>query len=680
MYSPKSLAFSYLGLLLICFAYSCRPTPPPSQLKLSPIFTDHMVLQQNTKAAIWGTASPNTKIDVIGSWGEMEKTIADKDGNWQTALATPSPASIPYDVSIQTADTFIVVKDILFGEVWLCSGQSNMEMPLKGWPPSDPIANSATEIANANYRAIRMFTVKKAYGISPTKDYSGRWKICTPENAGSFSATAYFFGRALHQKLNVPIGLIHSSWGGTPAESWTEGKHLASMADYKDVLTQLNAAKPQQEALNNWLKAKTVLKEKQNQNWTDLDFGDAALLTKPAPPAMLTGIQLPKLWEQAEVGLDAFDGTILFRKTLQLPASMLHQDLTVELGSIDDADETYFNGQKIGSLSVYNAPRTYAIPKALVTEETNVLSVRVLDTGGGGGFGGQPADMKIYANGKKEQAINIGGSDWHYLPLAEYHNGQLYKYGGTVEAFQERPKVDIAFNAHTPTVLYNSMIAPLVPYTIKGAIWYQGESNAGRAKQYETLFPKMIESWRTVWQQGDFPFYFAQIAPFNYDGKPEAVKSAQLRDAQRKTLAVPNTGMAVTLDIGNPTNIHPANKQDVGNRLALWALAKDYAQKDIVFSGPIYQNHQIEHGTIRVTFQYAESGLMAANNKLTGFEMAGADGRFFPATAKITGQEVVVSSSAVNAPTMVRYAFKNSSAASLFNKAGLPASSFSTEE
>ena len=330
-------------------------------------------------------------------------------------------------------------------------------------------------------------------------------------------------------------------------------------------------------------------------------------------------------------------------------------------------------------LGLWNKPRIYSIPKGLLKESGNILAIRVVDTGGGGGFSGEKKAMKIYPKGNVSTAINLGGADWTYLPIAEYRNNKFYQYGGTLADFQSRPKVEMDLNANTPTVLYNAMIAPVVPYTIKGAIWYQGESNVPRAKQYETLFPKMIESWRTAWQQGDFPFYFTQIAPFNY-GAPEAIESAQLRDAQRKSLAVPNTGMAVTLDIGNPVNIHPGNKQDVGKRLAYWALAKDYNQKEVVYSGPLYDGMKVEGDKIRVTFRFTTTSLVPKTDKLIGFEIAGVDGQFLPAEAVVEETTILVFNKKIKAPTQVRYAFKNASEANLFNGVGLPASSFSSEE
>jgi len=669
-----------LPLLLV--AFSCQKQA--SQLSLSPIFSDQMVIQQNSKVAVWGNAVPTTAITVKGSWGASEKTTTDEKGQWQTKIQTPV-AGGPFEISISANDTTIMLKEVLAGEVWLCSGQSNMEMPLKGWPPTDLIDNSIEEIANANYPMIRMFTVQKAYDLMPTTEYSGSWEICNPANAPDFSATAYFFGRELHDKLNVPIGLIHTSWGGTVAEAWTEGKHLAHLSDFKDVLTQLEQAKPQQKTLTEWLATKEIIDNSKlpvDSKWGNLDFKDEGLVSGRIVENTLTDMTLPNQWEQAKIGLDAFDGTILFRKEVVIPNEFLNQELTLELGAIDDMDVTYFNGVEVGKMmgsGHWNTKRVYTIPKSLTSKTKNLLAIRVVDTGGGGGFSGAEGSMKLYIKGNEKQSINLGGEGWNYLPLAEYSKSKFYAYGGTIADFKARPKVDIELGPNSPTVLYNAMIAPLVPYTIKGAIWYQGESNAQRAKQYETLFPKMIESWRAVWNQGDFPFYYTQIAPFNY-GNVNGIASAQLRDAQRKSLSVPNSGMAVTLDLGNVDNIHPGNKQDVGKRLALWALAKDYGQKNTNFTGPLYVGMKVENGKIRVNFSNVESGLVAKDKVLDGFEIASADGEFMPATATIDGTTVLVSNIKTKDPVQVRYAYKNGSAASLFNGDGLPASTFSSEE
>ncbi len=668
----------FFGALLFC-TFSCQQAP--SNLSVPALFSNNIVLQQNTQTAIWGNATPSTAITIKGSWGESQQAATNATGNWQTKIKTPT-AGGPFKLTISAADTTIVLQEVLIGEVWLCSGQSNMEMPLKGWPPNDPIANSATEIANANYPQIRMFTVKKAIEVEATTNFSGTWEHCSPSTAPDFSATAYFFGRALHQKLKVPIGLIHTSWGGTPAEAWTEGKHLSSLGGFTEVLDLLAKAKPQQAKLENWLATKEIIDNSnipEATRWDNLDFGDTELLHNTEIENLIAINNMPTLWENAKADVDAFDGVVVFKTAFSVPNEFVGKTATIELGAIDDMDETYINGQKIGSIQGWNVNRVYTIPKGLLKKGGNILAIRVIDTGGGGGFNGEKEAMKIYLQDAPQSTLQLGNNQWYFLPVAEYRKGKFYNYGGTLAAFKNRPKVDIDLNSHSPSVLYNGMIAPLVPYTIKGAIWYQGESNANRAKQYETLFPKMIKSWRTAWQQGDFPFYFTQIAPFNY-GASNALPSAQLRDAQRKSLMTPNTGMAVTLDIGNPTNIHPANKQDVGKRLALWALAKNYGQAEMVYTGPLYQGIKIEGDKIRVTFQPSSSDLVLQDRVDNGFEIAGADGQFVPANAVVDGKDIIVSNAEISTPTQVRYAFKNASAARLFNAAGLPASSFSSEK
>ena len=668
--------FFFLGLLL--FMFSCQQAP--SNLSLPALFSNHLVLQQNANTAIWGNATPNTPISVKGSWGENQQTTTNAKGKWQTTIKTPA-AGGPYELTISAADTVVVLKEVLIGEVWLCSGQSNMEMPLKGWPPSDLIANSAAEIANANYPQIRMFTVKKVIEVAPTSNFSGSWEICSPTTAPDFSAAAYFFGRELYQQLKVPIGLIHTSWGGTPAEAWTEGKHLSSLADFTEVLDKLAKAKPQQTALANWLNSKEIIDNSdlpEATRWDNLDFGDKELLKNTETENLIAIDNMPTLWENAKAGLDAFDGVVVFKTEFSIPNEFIGKALTLELGTIDDMDETYINGQKIGGIQGWDIKRVYTIPEGLIKKEGNILAIRVIDNGGGGGFNGEKEAMKIYVTNDPQLSNPLGNNQWYFLPVSEYKKGKFYNYGGTLAAFNNRPKVDIDLNAHSPSVLYNGMIAPLVPYTIKGAIWYQGESNANKAKQYETLFPKMIDSWRIAWQQGNFPFYFAQIAPFNYSA-PDALPSAQLRDAQRKSLSTPNTGMAVTLDIGNPTNIHPANKQDVGKRLALWALAKDYGQAETIYTGPLYKNIKIEGTKIRIVFEASNSNLVLQETA-SGFEIAGADGQFVPANAVVDGKDIIVANAKIKAPTLVRYAFKNASEATLFNSGGLPASSFSSEE
>jgi len=346
----------------------------------------------------------------------------------------------------------------------------------------------------------------------------------------------------------------------------------------------------------------------------------------------------------------------------------------MNLGAIDDMDVTYINGQRVGSMvgtGKWNLPRTYVIPKSVLIQGKNTIAIRAMDTGGGGSI-----DAPMVMSNESGSAISLAGS-WRYKVVAEIYRGAFYAYELGSPGFSKRPQL-LQLHANVPTVLFNAMLHPLIPYSIKGAIWYQGESNVGRAEQYQRLFPAMIADWRSRWEK-EFPFYYVQIAPYHYNGNPDPSTdiSQKLRDAQRLSLQTPNTGMIVTMDIGNFENIHPANKQDVGKRLAGWALAKDYG-KDIVPSGPLYKNHEQVDNTLVLYFDYIGSGLKAAEAGLTGFEIAGADGNFVPAQAQIVGEKIQVSAEGVSQPVHARYAWRDNGVATLFNQEGLPASGFTT--
>jgi sialate O-acetylesterase len=370
---------------------------------------------------------------------------------------------------------------------------------------------------------------------------------------------------------------------------------------------------------------------------------------------------LPSAWESA--GLPAFDGVVWFRKEINIPDNWAGKDLALSLGPIDDRDTTYWNGSPIGNTDAWNRARNYVVPGSLVRAGRNVIAIRVLDTGGGGGLGGRPEQMRVAFSTKERQSL---AGEW------------LYRVG--VE-LTKAPPVPAAFenNPNLPTVLYNGMIAPLVPYGLKGTIWYQGESNVGRAKQYQTLLPALIADWRQEWGQGDFPFYIVQIANYlEASREPSNDAWAELREAQNIAAdKAGNSGVAVTIDIGDTGDIHPKNKQDVGKRLALLALAHDYSQP-VEYSGPVYKSSKREGNTIRILFEHAD-GLRPKDGKVTGFAIAGDDGKFVWADAHIEGPTVVVSSPQVPEPTAVRYAWDRNPAASLYNRAGLPASPFRTD-
>jgi sialate O-acetylesterase len=636
-------------------------------LRLPTLFADHMVLQRSEKVPVWGWASPGTKV-IVAVAEQKKQTKANKAGRWETKVG-PFPAGGPHTMTITAGDESIALEDILIGEVWVCSGQSNMEMPLKsGWAS---VINADEEIAKANYPNIRLFDVINTTSLTPLTDAptAAGWTACTPETTAPFSAVGYFFGRHLHEELGIPIGLIHSSWGGTPAEAWTSTDTLKTLPDYAYVPEWLAAAVKDQpelereykQALDAWL-AKFAANDKGSQNgsmvWSKptLDIADWKTM------------DLPVLWEEA--GLPGMDGTVWFRKDIDLPADWAGKDLQLRAGQIDDMDITWFNGEQVGATmedGKYNVQRNYTVPGALVKAGRNTVVVRVVDTGGGGGIYGDAAGLAVTSK-ESGAALSIAGP-WRYA------------VGGDLSNLPPKPQTPPgANNPHTPSVLYNAMINPLIPYRIKGAIWYQGESNAGRAHQYRTLFSSMIQDWRKQWDQGDFPFFFVQLANFQaVKAQPAEDSWAELREAQNLALKLPNTGVAVAIDIGEADDIHPRNKQDVGKRLALAARHVAYGQ-ELVYSGPRYQSMQTEGNTIRVRFNHTGSGLLSSDGaELQGFAIAAEPGKFHWAQARIDGDSVVVSSEDVANPVAVRYAWATNPECNLTNREGLPASPFRTD-
>lgn len=641
--------FSLLTFIITYFAFSAS-----ADIRLPAVISDGMVLQQKSSDPIWGWASPGEQITVKGSWlkGVPVKTKADEKGKWMVKLKTPQ-AGGPYTITIQGGQT-LVLHNVLIGEVWVCSGQSNMEMPVSGWPGAS-LLNSAMEIKAAKYPDIRLFTVKRDVALQPQSDCTGSWTACTPQTVKTFSATAYFFGRQLYRKLKVPIGLIHTSWGGTVAEAWTSGSALRKLGDFDSALDKLDAI-----SLNvkEWKEkdARNLQTWNQEVNQVNKDYEKENF-----DASNWETMKLPTMWESA--GYPDLDGIVWFRKVVDIPASWAGKDLKLDLGPIDDEDITWFDGEKVGGIQkegYWAANRSYNIPGKLVKAGRNVISVRVTDIAGNGGIYGDQKLLRLYPSDKKpEVGVSLAGN-WKYKIAAK------------------KEPASVPSNPNTPSVLYNAMIAPLIPYGIKGAIWYQGEANVGRAAQYASLFPAMITDWRNRWEQGDFPFYFVQIAPYPYGGNGR--QSAALRDAQRRSLRLPNTGMVVTLDIGDTTNIHPANKQEVGRRLSLWALSHAYGRKGLVYSGPLYKGMQIDGNKIVLSFTHTDGGLIVKGGDLTWFRIAGADGDFVPAKAIIKGNTVIVHSDKVAHPKAIHFAWSDKAVPHLFNKAGLPASTFSTEK
>ncbi len=632
-------------------------------IKLPTLIGNDMVLQRDSKVRIWGWADPGEKVtvDIAGRRGN---TITDTNGKWSLQL-DPMKAGGPFEMTVRGKNT-IVIKNILVGDIWVCSGQSNMQMSVLA------AANSAQEIAGANYPGIRLFEVGNFCAGKPRTNVMGRWQECSPQSIPHFSAAGYFFGRKLHQDLKVPIGLINSVWGGTPAETWM------STADYLS-LGNLPSVKNFKKDIWDNPKGRADL-EKQMEGWERLAYAD-----DPGNKGYDRGwaklnvdttgwktIELPKTMESA-LGKD-IDGVFWFRRQVDIPADWAGKDLVLRLGPIDDADITYFNNIPVGQTGNETSPawstfREYRIPGNLVKAGQNVIAVRVFDLWLDGGFCGKKEDMVLGQAQNKENYISLAGP-W------------FYKIEFSVD---ERPK---EMGMHTslcsyPGVLYNGMIAPLTPMAIRGAIWYQGEANAGRIPwEYHALLTAMIQNWRRAWNQGDFPFLIVQLANFGQaSAEPGESGWAGIRDAQLKTAqTMKNTGLAVAIDIGDAVNIHPVNKQDVGNRLALWALANVYG-RNVVFSGPIYKSLTMKNGKVQIQFEHTEGGLVAkGGKKLTGFAVAGADRKFVWAEAVIDGETVVVWSDKVKKPIVVRYAWADNPVCNLYNQAGLPASPFQADK
>jgi sialate O-acetylesterase len=637
------------------------------KLSVSPLFSNQMVLQRNEKVAVWGKAKAGQTITVSGTWGIEASATTDNQGNWNLKLSTPE-AGGPFDLNIKSADEILQIKEVMVGEVWLASGQSNMQMPLKGWAPNDYIKDWEKEIANADYPNIRMFTVNRNCSLEKQDNLTGKWEQCSPKTVGDFSATAYFFARRLQKELNIPIGIIHSSWGGTPAEAWTSMEQIKTLGDFDEIVEKIEdpkRAKFTDEWFGQWKKMPTPT---ETAEWNDIDLNDLHIAEPSYKQQNWSTMELPgriDLYNEIDI-----DGAFWFRKTIELED--VSTDYTFVMGAVDDTDAVFFNGKKIGgTVNNYVDTRNYPISKSLLKKGKNTIAIRIIDTGGPGNITG---DIKL--TNEKGVDISLIGN-WDYTITSEIFTGDIYQYDLEKVKLSERPDIIYPSPYATPAVLYNGMINPLIPYTFKGAIWYQGESNVGFEELYKRLFPTMIKDWRTRWN-AEFPFYFVQIAPFKYLGVAEN-KSQALRDAQRSTLSLNETGMVVTLDIGDNENIHPANKQDIGIRLAGLALANDYG-KNIVASGPLYKKQTIKGKNIWLEFDQIGSGLMAKTPTLTQFEIAGADKNYVPAIAMIKGDKIKVSAPSISNPMYVRYAWRDTSSASLFNKEGLPASSFTTED
>ncbi len=638
-----------------------------AQVKLCPVFSDNMVMQQQTdKAPVWGESKPGKTITVTTSWdGKTYTTTADDQGQWKTAVKTPS-AGGPYTVTISDGSKKkTVLQNVMIGEVWLCSGQSNMEMPIEGW---GKVMNWQQEKAEANnYPNIRLLQAKRVVSSRPL-DYletnNGGWQVCNAENVAEFSSTAYFFGRDIHKYRNVPVGLIDSSWGGTIIETWMSTEAFANLPEQQKNLEyaqqaggsreEMIAKYQEQHAV--WLES--VQKKDKGYNgdvatYAQTTFDDSAWKT----------VSMPQIVQGKEVANTVW----WIRKTVDIPKKWSGKELTLHLGTIDDDDICFFNGVEIGRTAGFGVDRTYTIPGKLVKKGKATIAIRIYDGAAPTGINCD-VDKFTITRKKDKNTVSLAG-DWKYQVSMSKDEAGV--------APQNR-----ANNPNVHTYLYNAMINPIVPFAIKGAIWYQGCANVGQAYQYRELMPMMINDWRQKWGY-DFPFYMVQLANFlQRNDKPVESDWAELREAQLMTRQhMEKVGMATTIDIGEANDIHPKNKQEVGRRLALAARATAYKEK-IVFEGPLYRNYRIEDNAIRIMFaRNTAKDMKASDGKaLKGFQIAGADRKWHWAEAKIERGTVVVSSPEVAFPMAVRYAWSANPECNLVNGEGLPASPFRTDD
>jgi sialate O-acetylesterase len=643
----KTLSF------LVFLAIACGlPAASPPLPFVSPMFGDNMVLQRNKPNRIWGWTDPGKTVRV--EVGGMSATArAGSDGRWEARIGPPATGG-PYTVAI-TGPQSVTLRNVLVGDVWLCGGQSNMALGL------GLARDGGDEIKAADHPELRLFMVEQHPSYSRSSVPQGSWKICSPKTVaeggfGGFSAVAYYFARGLQDRLHIPIGLIQDAVGGTPAETWMSPESLTTLGGFSEPVKEMERLKARGgpeygNFIMHWYDEYDA--GSKGDAWAAPNFDDSGWKTVPVPGGF------------RELGVPDTPSVCWFRREVILPDPLPAGKSTIFLGVIEKMDTTYINGKWVGASSWVENPRAYRIDDGVLRPGRNLLSVRVFKVKPEGGFESKPGDLRLELGDKSviplaggwRAAVSVDARPPHPMPLG----------------FENYPTM--------PTVLYQGMIEPVAPLAITGAIWYQGEANAEKAHQYRALLPAMIGDWRRIFDQGDFPFYIVSLPAFMHRrGEPGDDAWAELREAQAMTArSLALSGIAVTIDTGDPDNIHPKDKKVVGERLALCALAGTYGEK-VIFAGPTFTSADALPGAIRLHFSNADGGLVAKGGKLGEFSVAGADRKWAWADARIEGDSIVVSSPTVPDPKAARYAWQSNPAATLFNGAGLPAVPFRTDD
>lgn len=624
-----------------------------SQLQLPSLISDGMILQRDTEVNAWGKASVNDEVKLTFQ-NEVYSTKADKNGHWKISLPAQKSGG-PYEMKISSNGETKEIKDIYFGDIWLCSGQSNMELTMSrvAWKYPD-------EFKNANHPLIRHFKVPQRYDFNEGLEIleGGSWVKATPETIYDFSAVGFFFAKEIQEKYNVPIGLLNNAVGGSPAEAWINEDELRAFPDHYQEIVKYQDEEYTECLIEADRRRERQWSEKVRSN--DLGYKSTSWVINHDEIDKGYSTDIPMSWENGPLG--NVHGSVWFKKEFTLTKEQLSYEGLLVLGRITDSDSAWVNNHYVGNITYRYPPRRYNIPARLLKPGKNTLVLRVVNKSGAGGF----HEEKDYHLELGRDTIDLR-KDW------------TYRLGTTAP-----PLASQTFVRWKPIGLYNGMVYPLLNFPVKGVLWYQGESNVKKPSEYTNLMTSLISLWREGWGQDDLPFIITQLANYQkVQNQPYFSNWAWLREQQAKTVSsIPNTALAVAIDIGEWNDIHPLDKSTVGKRLALGAMKVAYEEKNITYSGPEFESFQVKDGKVVIQFSHEGSGLVAKGaDELYEFELAGADKKFYKAKAVLEGSKVIVSSPSVSKPVAVRYAWSdNPSKVNFYNKEGLPAIPFRTDD